>query len=102
MQQARKVFVTGANGHVGNNLVKALLERGYEVRASVRDANDPAKARLLPMGDIEWVSLDVRDERQFVEAKPPRRTGAPTSRFLITTPRPSRNRRHGNWRRSTA
>lgn len=68
MQQARKVFVTGANGHVGNNLVKALLERGYQVRASVRDPSDPAKTRLLPVGDIELVGLDVRDERQFVEA----------------------------------
>lgn len=68
MQQARKVFVTGANGHVGNNLVRALLERGYEVRASVRDANDPAKTRLLPVGDIELVSLDVRDESRFAEA----------------------------------
>jgi len=68
MQHARKVFVTGANGHVGNNLVKALLERGYRVRASVRDANDPAKTRLLPVDDIELVSLDVRDERQFLEA----------------------------------
>jgi dihydroflavonol-4-reductase len=68
MQQSRKVFVTGANGHVGNNLVKALLERGYKVRASVRDANDPAKTRLLPVDDIELVSLDVRDERQFALA----------------------------------
>jgi len=60
--------VTGANGHVGNNLVKALLERGYQVRASVRDAADPEKTRLLPVGDIELVSLDVRDENQFVQA----------------------------------
>jgi dihydroflavonol-4-reductase len=68
MRQARRVLVTGANGHVGNNLVKALLERGYEVRASVRDAKDPAKTQLLPVGDIELVSLDVRDGRLFVEA----------------------------------
>lgn len=68
MQQARKVFVTGANGHVGNNLVKSLLERGYEVRASVRNANDPEKTKSLPVGDIELVSLDVRDEHQFIEA----------------------------------
>lgn len=68
MQQARKVFVTGANGHVGNNLVKALLDRGYQVRASVRDATDPEKTRMLPVRDIELVSLDVRDEARFVEA----------------------------------
>lgn len=57
--------MTGANGHIGNNLVRALLERGWDVRASVRDAADPAKTRSLPQG-IEVVSLDVRDEEQFV------------------------------------
>lgn len=29
--------VTGSNGHLGNNLVRALLARGERVRASVRD-----------------------------------------------------------------
>ncbi|HYE39868.1 MAG TPA: NAD-dependent epimerase/dehydratase family protein [Ramlibacter sp.] len=57
--------MTGANGHIGNNLVRALLQRGYTVRASVRDARDAAKTRALPEG-IEVVSLDVRDEEQFV------------------------------------
>jgi len=28
-----KIAITGANGHVGSNLCKALLEKGYEVRA---------------------------------------------------------------------
>jgi dihydroflavonol-4-reductase len=68
MERSEKVFVTGANGHVGNNLVKALLERGYKVRASVRDASDPEKTRLLPTGDIELVSLDVRDAELFAQA----------------------------------
>ena len=43
METTKKVLVTGANGHVGNNLVKALLERGYRVRASVRDSSDRRK-----------------------------------------------------------
>ncbi len=30
-------LVTGANGHLGNNLVRALLEQGHRVRAGVRD-----------------------------------------------------------------
>lgn len=68
MEQMKRVLVTGANGHVGNNLVKALLERGYRVRASVRDAGDPAKTRLLPVSDIELVSLDVRDAERFAKA----------------------------------
>ena len=65
MEASRKALVTGANGHIGNNLVRALLQRGYTVRASVRDARDAAKTRALPEG-IEVVSLDVRDEEQFV------------------------------------
>ncbi|NQV01422.1 MAG: NAD-dependent epimerase/dehydratase family protein, partial [Bacteroidia bacterium] len=30
-----KIAVTGANGHVGSNLCKALLAKGYQVRALV-------------------------------------------------------------------
>lgn len=33
-------LVTGANGHLGNNLVRELLKRGETVRAGVRDLND--------------------------------------------------------------
>jgi len=33
----KNVLVTGANGHVGFVLTKSLIERGYHVRASVRD-----------------------------------------------------------------
>ena len=68
MQASKKVLVTGANGHVGSNLVKALLERGYAVRASVRDTNDRSKTSMLPLDDIELVSLDVRDAGEFEQA----------------------------------
>jgi dihydroflavonol-4-reductase len=68
MEVGSRAFVTGASGHVGNNLVKALLARGWKVRASVRDASDPARTRELPVDRIELVSLDVRDEAKFVEA----------------------------------
>ena len=37
----KNVLVTGANGHVGYALIKLLLERGYNVRASVRDKKNP-------------------------------------------------------------
>jgi dihydroflavonol-4-reductase len=59
-----QVFVTGANGHVGSNLVRALVQRGYRVRASVRDASDPRKTAGVPEG-VELVSLDVRDAERF-------------------------------------
>ncbi|WP_330213056.1 NmrA family NAD(P)-binding protein [Pseudomonas sp. Z18(2022)] len=35
-------LVTGANGHLGKNLVRALLEQGHTVRAGVRDTNNRA------------------------------------------------------------
>jgi dihydroflavonol-4-reductase len=53
----KHVLVTGANGHVGYNLVKELLAHGYRVRASVRD---PAKAKhLKELGEVEIVSADI-------------------------------------------
>lgn len=62
---SRTAFVTGANGHLGNNLVKALMARGWRVRASVRDASDPRKRERLPEHGLELVSLDVRDADAF-------------------------------------
>ena len=64
-----KMLVTGANGHVGFGVCKALLAHGHEVRASIRSADDAAKAdplRALGIDDI--VSLDVRALEPFVEA----------------------------------
>ena len=52
------VLVTGANGHVGYNLCHALVERGHRVRASVRNAEDPAKtAPVRALGVAEVVGL---------------------------------------------
>ena len=39
----KNVLVTGANGHLGFALSKALVERRYNVRASVRDKTDNQK-----------------------------------------------------------
>lgn len=44
---AKKVVVTGANGHVGTALTKELLEHGYDVIATVRDAEDPSRTNHL-------------------------------------------------------
>lgn len=61
-----KVLVTGANGHVGFNLVKELVSRGADLRVSVRDANDPAKSDpLRALGVEDIVSLDVQDADSF-------------------------------------
>ena len=41
------VAVTGASGYIGAHTVIALLDRGYDVRACVRDATDPQKTEFL-------------------------------------------------------
>ncbi|THU70385.1 hypothetical protein C4D60_Mb08t24420 [Musa balbisiana] len=41
------VCVTGASGFIASWLVKRLLQRGYTVRASVRDPADPKKTQHL-------------------------------------------------------
>ena len=42
-EDAKLIFVTGVNGHVGNTIVRDLLENGYRVRGSVRSLSDPKK-----------------------------------------------------------
>lgn len=57
------VTVTGASGHIGANLVRALLEHGHQVRATVyRDA------RALEDLDVERVEADVLDVRSIRRA----------------------------------
>jgi dihydroflavonol-4-reductase len=52
-----KVAVTGATGHVGANLVRALVERGgHQIRALVHDDDSPLAG--LP---VEKLRADVRD-----------------------------------------
>jgi dihydroflavonol-4-reductase len=61
-----RVLVTGANGHLGFNLVRELLARGHSVRASVRSLKDAAKAgRLRALGQVEVVEVDVYQPTQF-------------------------------------
>jgi len=51
-----RALVTGASGLIGANLCRALLERGFEVRALARPSSDLAAIRGLP---IEVVHGDV-------------------------------------------
>ena len=58
-------FVTGANGHLGNNLVRLLLSKGEIVKAGVRDIkNTEAFAGL----DCELVYAEMLDEQAMSDA----------------------------------
>lgn len=58
-------LVTGANGHLGNTLVRALLARGEKVRAGVRNTtNHTAFAGL----DCELVYTELQDKDSLRKA----------------------------------
>jgi uncharacterized protein YbjT (DUF2867 family) len=53
-----KVFLTGATGFVGRNMLKRLLAEGHSVRALVRD---PQKANISAREKVELVAGDVAE-----------------------------------------
>ncbi|PQP95642.1 tetraketide alpha-pyrone reductase 1 isoform X1 [Prunus yedoensis var. nudiflora] len=55
-REGKVVCVTGASGFIASWLVKLLLQRGYIVKATVRDPNDPMKTEHL-------LALDGAKER---------------------------------------
>jgi dihydroflavonol-4-reductase len=63
MEKEMLAVVTGASGHLGANMVRALIDRKWQVRALVH--ND---TRALDGLDIEFVSGDVIDEKSLREA----------------------------------
>jgi len=67
LDKSSKIMVTGANGHVGFNLLKMLKEMGYiNLRASVRDATDSTKTTALKaLGITDIVSLDILNADSF-------------------------------------
>ena len=65
MNNKEIVLVTGANGHLGNNLVRELLNGGRNVRASVRDTNNKKPFESL---DCELVYADMLDKKSLLIA----------------------------------
>ncbi len=56
------VVVTGANGHIGNNLSRQLLEQGYKVRGTVRSMDKAPKL------DMEFIEADVLNSEDWPKA----------------------------------
>jgi len=64
-----RVLVTGANGHLGYNLVKKLLQTDYVVRGSIRSLEDQDKVkRLESLGNIEVVEAELDKPDQLRKA----------------------------------
>lgn len=65
MVQKNLALVTGANGHLGNNLVRLLLNKGIPVRASVRNIKN--KEPFVGL-DCEVVQSDITDKQSLINA----------------------------------
>jgi len=68
--EGKVVCVTGASGYIASWLVKFLLQRGYTVKATVRDPNDPNKTEHLRMLDgakerLHLFKADLVEEGSF-------------------------------------
>jgi nucleoside-diphosphate-sugar epimerase len=59
------ILVTGAAGHLGTNIVRALLEQGQKVRALVRPGSDNESLKGL---DVEIVTGDLGDPESLTRA----------------------------------
>src|SRR5260370_1401381 len=58
-------LVTGANGHVGNNVVRALLKQGRKARALVRRSSNLEGLKGL---DVELAYGDVLEKSSLKDA----------------------------------
>jgi dihydroflavonol-4-reductase len=58
-------LVTGATGHIGNVLVRLLLEKGQQIRAMIMPGEDITPLNGL---DVEIVASDVLDYQSLVKA----------------------------------
>lgn len=65
MAEKNLALVTGANGHLGNNLVRLLLHKGIPVRASVRNTTNLGPLAAL---NCEVVQADITHKRSLAEA----------------------------------
>jgi dihydroflavonol-4-reductase len=62
-----KAFVTGATGLLGNNLVRLLVQQGYEVKALVR-SKEKAQKLLGDVKNVEFIQGDMENIAGFAES----------------------------------
>lgn len=62
MIATKKIFVTGATGNQGGAVVRNLLNRGFHVKALVRN---PAAAKLRPQDSLEIIKGDLDDPASY-------------------------------------
>lgn len=62
-----RAFVTGATGFIGANVVRALLKRGFDVRALARPTSDRRNIQGLPIGVVEGDLRDYRSVKRGME-----------------------------------
>jgi len=62
----RTVSVVGASGTLGSQIVRALLEKGAQVRAMVRATSD--RTKLESLGVTDFVVADLRDATSLQRA----------------------------------
>ena len=69
----KSVCIVGASGLVGSNILKAALDKGYNVRGTMRDKSAPNKApflEALPGASkrLSLLSAEMADENSFDDA----------------------------------
>src|SRR5689334_8115130 len=62
-----KALVTGGAGFIGSNVVKLLVEEGYDV-VVLDNLFSGYRKNLEPFPKVELVEADVRDEREVARA----------------------------------
>lgn len=62
------IVVVGGTGNLGSKIVKALLDKGAEVRALVRAGSDPNKVSLLEQMGSKIIKADLNSEKEIAAA----------------------------------
>jgi len=61
-----QMLITGANGHLGYNLVKKFLKTEHKIRGSIRSLKDKSKLeRLKALGNVEVVEAALDNPHQL-------------------------------------